>query len=219
MMGSRRFVAALFDLDGTLTQSHPGILSCIEKALREMGKEVPPKEKMHMFIGPPLAYSFTHFCGMSMREAEEGIERYRRHYNQGGIFECSVYEEIFPLLKELKEAGVKLGVATAKPGSMASRVLDHFGLSSYMDCVSANTEDEKGTGKVQLIQAALQALHVTPEKAVMVGDTRFDCEGAALAGTAFIGVLYGYGGEEELRGAGASCLAASPRDLRKLLLR
>lgn len=216
--GGAVYDAVLFDLDGTLTESHPGILSCVKLALQEMGKPVPSPDQLRKFIGPPLAYSFTQFCGMTMKEAEEGIERYRFHYNRGGIFECSVYEGIFPLLKELKERGVKLAVATAKPESMAMRVLEHFGLSAYMDCISANQEDEKGTGKVQLIEAALRELEVSPEKAVMVGDTRFDCEGARLAGVDFAGALYGYGGEEELEKAGAVKLAASPGELRRFLL-
>ena len=206
--GGAVYDAVLFDLDGTLTESHPGILSCVKLALQEMGKPIPRPEQLRKFIGPPLAYSFTQFCGMTMKEAEEGIERYRLHYNREGIFECSVYEGIFPLLEELKARGVKLAVATAKPGSMARRVLEHF----------ANQEDEKGTGKVQLIEAALQELRVPRERAVMIGDTRFDCEGAQLAGTDFIGALYGYGGEEELKKAGAVKLAVSPDDLRKFLL-
>lgn len=216
--GGAVYDAVLFDLDGTLTESHPGILSCVKLALQEMGKPIPRLEQLRKFIGPPLAYSFTQFCGMTMKEAEEGIERYRLHYNREGIFECSVYEGIFPLLEELKARGVKLAVATAKPGSMARRVLEHFGLFAYMDCLSANQEDEKGTGKVQLIEAALQELRVPRERAVMIGDTRFDCEGAQLAGTDFIGALYGYGGEEELKKAGAVKLAVSPDDLRKFLL-
>ena len=212
-----RYEAVLFDLDGTLTQSHPGILECVKRGLVEMGKPVPPPEILRKFIGPPLAYSFTTFCGMTMREAEEGIERYRLHYNRDGIFECTVYEGIFPLLEELKKRNVKLAVATAKPGSMAKRVLEHFGFMPYLNCISANQEDEKGAGKVQLIQKALKEMGVSPEKAVMVGDTRFDCEGALLAQVDFIGALYGYGGEEELRKAGAKKLAADPEEIAKFL--
>lgn len=89
----------------------------------------------------------------------------------------------------------------------------------YLDCVSANQEDEKGAGKVQLIQKALKEMGVSPEKAVMVGDTRFDCEGAHLAQVDFIGALYGYGGEEELRKAGAKKLAADPEEIAKFLFR
>ncbi len=212
-----RYQAVLFDLDGTLTCSHPGILQSVKLSLEEMGIPIPSGEVLRKFIGPPLAYSYTHFCGMSMEEAEEGIRRYRAHYNRDGIFNCTVYQGIIPLLEALQEAGVKLGVATAKPGSMAMRVLEHFGLLKFMDTVSPNQEDEKGTGKAHLILKALKDLGVSPENAVMIGDTRFDCQGALEAGTAFIGAAYGYGGIPELKEAGAQLLAASPQELGDLL--
>lgn len=214
-----RYRAVLFDLDGTLTCSHPGILGSVKLSLQEMGLPVPPPETLRKFIGPPLAYSYTTFCGMTQEQAEEGIRRYRIHYNRDGIFRCTVYDGIFELMRELRNCGVKLGVATAKPGSMAVRVLEHFSFLPLLDVVSPNQEDEKGTGKARLIEKALRELKISPGEAVMIGDTRFDCEGALEAGTHFVGAAYGYGSREELLEAGAAELASSPRDLKKFLFR
>lgn len=215
----KKYDAVLFDLDGTLSQSHPGIFSCIRKSLEEMHWPMPSLDEMNCFIGPPLSYSYTKFCGMTMEQAEEAIERYRHHYRKGGIFECNIYEGVYPLLKKLKKAGVRMAIVTAKPGTMSVRIMEHFGFNEYIEFLSANTEDEKGTGKVQLIQAALDAMQVAPEKALMVGDTHFDCEGAKLAGVDFLGVLYGYETEEQLLKAGAEKLAKNPMDIEKWVLK
>ena len=98
-----RYRAVLFDLDGTLTCSHPGILGSVKLSLQEMGLPVPPPETLRKFIGPPLAYSYTTFCGMTQEQAEEGIRRYRSHYNRDGIFRWTVYDGIFELMRELGE--------------------------------------------------------------------------------------------------------------------
>ena len=108
-----RFDAVLFDLDGTLTESHPGIMHCACLALGEMGLPIPDEATLRRFIGPPLWYSYTEFCGLTPEQAEEAIVRYRKHYRDGGFLECSVYPGILPLLDDLRAAGVKLAVATA----------------------------------------------------------------------------------------------------------
>lgn len=173
-----RFSAVLFDLDGTLTESHPGILHCVRLSLEEMGLPIPPEDTLRRFIGPPLWYSYTTFCHLTSEQAEEAVERYRTHYRAGGYLECSVYPGILPLLEDLRAAGAKLAVATAKPAKMAHAVCESFGILSRVDFMSGNREDEKGMGKRGLIEAACTGLDVSPRQAVMIGDTRFDREGA-----------------------------------------
>lgn len=212
-----RFAAVLFDLDGTLTESHPGILHCVRLSLGEMGLPIPDEATLRRFIGPPLWYSYTAFCGLTPEQAEEAVARYRRHYRDGGFLECAVYPGMLPLLDDLRAAGVKLAVATAKPAKMARAVCEHFGILERVDFLSGNREDEKGMGKRGLIEAACAGLGVPPALAVMVGDTQYDLEGAREAGTAFLGAAYGYGAPGELSGEGSLGESPSPDGLRSYL--
>ena len=122
------------------------------------------------------------------------------------------------MLEDLRAAGAKLAVATAKPAKMAHAVCESFGILSRVDFMSGNREDEKGMGKRGLIEAACTGLDVSPRQAVMIGDTRFDREGAREAGTAFVGAAYGYGSPGELTGEGSLGAAQSPEGLRAYLL-
>jgi phosphoglycolate phosphatase len=214
----QNFDLVLFDLDGTLTDSGPGIMSSVSRALAEMGRPPLSPDTLRRFIGPPLFDSYVKLCHMTPEEAQEGIDRYRVHYRAGGIYDNRVFDGMFSVLEELRAAGKYLAVATSKPESMALDVLSHFGLRKYFDVVSAPDESERGNGKEELILPVLKKLSVFPSRAVMVGDTKFDAAGARNAGTQFLGVLFGFGTEEEMRREGGTMFARTPADITRLLL-
>lgn len=213
-----KYKIALFDLDGTLTNSGPGVMECVKQTLEYMKKPVPPRETLRKFIGPPLWNSFTVLCGMSPREAEQGIDFFRGIYNETGVYNNSVYPGIPEVLGDLQDAGTIVTVATSKPGSMTKVVLDYFQLSPYFEIVSAADESDKGGGKEELILPVLKKARCAPEEAVMIGDTKFDAAGARKAGTDFVGVLYGFGTEEEMRREGGKKFAHTAADLKNLLI-
>lgn len=213
-----KYKVVLFDLDGTLTDSGPGVMDSVRQTLEYLKKPVPPKATLRRFIGPPLYSSFTVLCGMQPKEAEEGIEYFRSVYNVTGVYNNSVYPGIPDVLGALREAGAAVAVATSKPESMAKLVLEHFGLAPYFDIVAAADESDKGGGKEELILPALEQAGCAPSDAVMVGDTKFDAAGARKAGTDFVGVLYGFGTEEEMRREGGEKFAASAPGLIDLLI-
>ena len=206
--------AVLFDLDGTLTRSEEGILNCVRYALVKMGREIPQEQTLRAFIGPPLYGSFRDLCGMEEAQCIQAVALYRERYAKIGLFENAVYPGIRVLLQKLKKAGVWLAVATGKPQGLTERILDHFGLSKFFQAVAGISEDDREADKKQLIRRALPARY---EKAVMVGDRRFDMEGARGTGITAVGVTYGYGGREELQNAGADHIVPSVADLAALL--
>lgn len=210
--------AVLFDLDGTLTESHPGVISTVTEALVEMGFPVPEESVLKKFVGPPLQYSFAKYCGMLPDQCEEAVEIFRRSYPKRGAFENSVFPGMRELLEELQARGVKTMVATSKAESAARIILDHFGLSPVVDCLAGAREDQGRQPKSELILRALEDCGVAPQDAVMVGDTHFDADGAQGAGTAFLGVLFGYGTREEMEASGGRVFASSVKELRALLL-
>ena len=207
----------LFDLDGTLTDSSVGITKSVIYALIKYGIEEEDQKKLYAFIGPPLTESFQKFYGFSAEQSIEAVEYYREYYREIGIFENKVYEGMKETLRQLKEKGKRLMVATSKPEPFARRIIRHFGLASYFEYV-AGMELDGGRGtKAEVIAYALQSCGIDDRgKTVMVGDREHDVIGAKKEGLDCIGVLYGFGSREELEKAGADWIIEKPEELCEL---
>ena len=208
-----------FDLDGTLTDSAPGITAAIAYAFEKLGIPPESREALRRFVGPPLVEAFQRDKGMDAATAQRGLQLFREYYTERGILENSPYPGISAVLKKLRDAGKKLAVATSKPEVHARRVLHNYALEDYFHMICGSTLDESRVHKEEVISFLLDQLNrPAPEQIVMVGDRCHDVKGAALFGIQTIGVLYGYGSKEELLQAGAIALAETPADLLKLLI-
>lgn len=204
----------LFDLDGTITDSAPGIVNSVIYALKKFGIEEEDREKLLQFIGPPLTESFHRFYGFSEEKSWKAVEYYREYYAENGIFECKVYEGMEETLRKLKESGRTLIVATSKPEVYAEQIIEHFGLAKYFDYV-AGMELDGGRGtKAQVIEYALKTCKIrNTEEVLMIGDREHDVSGAKNHGIDCAGVLYGFGSREELERAGATYIVSRPEAL------
>ena len=204
----------LFDLDGTLTRSDKGILRSVAYALERMGIREQDRTKLMRFIGPSLYDSFTRFYGFNDKDAREAVVYYRELYEKEGIYESPPYEGIPELLKGLSGEGVRCYVVTSKPQEMAERVAEYHDIRKYFEGVVGPGRGGTSSDKTVLIGRALEEAGISGNshtaKALMVGDRKYDIEGAKNAGIDSAGVLYGYGTREELEGAGASFLAETP---------
>lgn len=212
-----RWNTVLFDLDGTLTESGPGIMKAAQYALRAYGIEK-PWQSLSFFVGPPLSETFASF--VPAEDIPAIVEKFREYYRTDGWLDNAPYPGVPEMLQGLRDAGCKLYVATSKPEAMAVRVLEHFDLSGYFESVCGAPEGDPEAGKkVNVVKAALRSARCTePGRTVMVGDRRHDVQGAGLAGLETVGVLYGYGSREELETAGAAAIAATPEEVKKLIL-
>ena len=208
-----------FDLDGTLTDSGPGITASVAYALRKLGVEPPEPEQLRPFIGPPLLWSFAHFCGFDEEKCREGVRLYREYFTAGGMFENSVYPGIPAALEKLRAAGFRLAVATSKPELFSRQIIGHFSLDGYFEAVCGAAMDESRTEKADVIRYALDTLGVKAEESLMVGDREHDVLGAKAVGVSCLGVLWGYGGREELEKAGAAALVDTPADMAELIMK
>ena len=206
-----------FDLDGTLTDPSVGITNSVMHALERMGREVPPREELYSFIGPPLITQFMEYCNISKEEAEQAVVFYREHFSEIGLFENVPYDGVDESLARIKASGKKVCVATSKPEVFAKRILDRFGLSPYFDYVCGATMDEMRTTKREVIEYALEISGSARENTVMVGDRRHDVEGAKACCMRSIGVTWGFGSKEELEGAGADFTAGSFVELEEII--
>ena len=206
----------LFDLDGTLTASGPGILASVRHALTTLGVAVPADDVLDRFIGPPLLDSFQQLCGLDQERAWGAVRAYREYFATRGQFENSVYEGVPELLGRLAADGRVLAVATSKPEVYARSILAHFGLTGHFPVVVGSELDGRRTAKAEVIAEVLDQLGQSLA-AVMVGDRSHDVLGALACGLPCIGVRWGYGSAAELSGAGAVALAATPGELGALL--
>lgn len=207
----------LFDLDGTLTDPMIGITKSVQYALKKYGIIEEDLWNLTKFIGPPLKESFMEFYGFSEEEGQKAVEYYREYYAPVGIYENKVYEGLEEMLAALKEKGLSLCVATSKPERFAKMILDHFHLDSYFDLIGGALMDGR-TDKAEVISYVLDQLDTKKEKVVMVGDREHDILGAKKNGLDSIGVLFGYGNEEELKEAGADWIAKDMTELGSILL-
>lgn len=215
----------LFDLDGTLTDPGEGITNSVAHALKKWGIEVADRSTLYRFIGPPLKDSFMDYCGFDDdAEGERAVAAYREYYHDIGIYENLVYDGIEDLLKALKEQGKTVVLATSKPEPYATRILVHFGLDKYFDVIAGATMDSTRVKKADVIAYAIEKIEdklghpLDRTTAVMVGDRRQDVEGATANGLDSIGVLFGYGDEEEHEAAGATYIAPTVANVGEILL-
>ena len=209
----------LFDLDGTLTDSGLGITKGVQYALGQLGYDVPPRESLFSFIGPPLHKSFQRHCGVDEAGAAEAVRQFRVYYNEmGGILENEVYPGVRELLRDLKAAGKRLMVATSKPQAAAEKVMRHFGLDEFVPEIIGGTDDTRNT-KGKVIAYALREYGVDPTTAVMVGDREHDILGAAENNLPAIGITWGYGVRAELETAGAEAVFDTPAETVQYILR
>ena len=209
----------LIDLDGTITNPKEGITKSVQYALRAMDINIDDLDSLKKHIGPPLRDGFMEYYGFDEEKTEKAIIKYREYYGEKGIYENEVYDGMERLLTRLKQAGKYLIVATSKPEELAVKVLENFHLEHYFDDICGATFDDRRDSKEAVIRYAIEKNSITDtDGIVMIGDRKYDIIGAKAVGIASVGVLYGFGSEEELKEAGADHIAATVDDLYDVII-
>ncbi|MEG0894642.1 MAG: HAD hydrolase-like protein [Oscillospiraceae bacterium] len=206
----------LFDLDGTVIDSKIGIYNSILYTLNKLNLPLIDEDTMQKFLGPSIISSFINLVGLSEEKAELATTYYREYYSCKGIYECSLYNEIESIIEYLYSNGYKVGLATKKPQNFSVKILNHFGIDKYFSCICGSSMSETSTTKGHIIQKAALNLTSDLSKAVLIGDTIYDVQGAKEANIDFIGALYGYGNVNDI--SGYMGLINSPLELKKVLL-
>lgn len=208
----------LFDLDGTLTASAPGIRRCIELAMEKMGKEIPDLSDYSKYIGPPLIRTFKVVCGLSQEESKEALSIYLDYYETEGEPRNTLFEGTREMLENLRESNAKVAVCTSKNEISAKNVCDFLGITELLDALCGSDHTIGRREKEDIIPYAMSTLGVADKsRVVMIGDTYFDTKGAVANNVDFIGVTYGYGKKEDMIDAGGKIFADSAKELCDLL--
>jgi phosphoglycolate phosphatase len=208
----------LYDLDGTLVDSTPGIWSSIRVAAAELGLPDPTPGQLRSMVGPPLEDGFAGAFGLPPEDVARAVAAYRAHYTAGAMSDVQVYPGIPELLAGLRADCAVLAVATSKPEPFAVRVLEHVGLLPEFARVHGATLDGAVRHKEQVVAAALAA-HPDGQRSVLIGDRSHDVLGAWAHGLACIGAGWGPAPPGELTAAGAVAVAPAPADVPSVLTR
>lgn len=223
----------LLDLDGTLTQSHVGIIACVVKAFEGLGLPVPDDDELRRFIGPAIIESLRR-NHVPEEDLERGVAIYREYYAKRAVFDDpnapgelvpgrlvnTVYDGIEEQLRTLRAEGYYLAVATCKPEYQAVPVCQHFGLDALVDGIYGASEDNSRLDKDQVIRYAFDSFGFAPEfgdRAVMVGDRWTDIDGARVCGIDTIGCRWGYAEEGEMEQHGAYAIAERVDELAAMI--
>ena len=205
----------LFDLDGTLIDSEPGITACIRHALAKLA--VPEPADLRSWIGPPLRHSFAPLLDNDTVRIEAAVDYYHERFATLGWREHAIYPGIADMIAGLDAAGHRLAVVTSKPQQHAAPIIEALPFGSHFETLYGPDPSSPHSEKASMIADALADFGAAPQDTVMIGDRRFDIEGAVANGVAGIGVLWGFGSREELEEAGAHAVIAHPGHLSALL--
>ncbi len=214
---SSSFEHILFDLDGTLTESAPGIVSSVRYSLEQFNIKDQTDSQLMRFIGPPLSESYSEFYGFNKEQCDIAIKYYREHYGVHGIFENSLYQDIPEVLEKLKNSGKKLYIATSKPEVYMKQIIAHFGIEKFFDDVCGGDLEEKRNEKWQIVETIIEKnnLHdaVKNGTVLMIGDRKHDILGSRKNNVPCCGVLWGYGNIEEFKAFDCAYVAQVVKDL------
>jgi phosphoglycolate phosphatase len=215
----KKFNLIIFDLDGTLTDPSLGITKGISHALTQMGMIPQPLNELKHFIGPPLIDTFMDHYKLSKYESEKAIKIFREYYSEKGLYENVPFHNINTLLNSLKNSEIKLAVATSKPQEFSEKILNHFLLGKYFDIIQGATMDNSLAHKKDIICETLKKFpEIEKEKIIMIGDRKYDIEGAKENGILSIGVNYGFADPGEIEATSPDFIAESIEELFKILL-
>ena len=226
----KKYDIVLFDLDGTVSESGEGILDCVRMMFEEMNKPLPDEKSLAAFIGPPM-YDSLKRCGFNRTDAEKGVEIYKSNFVKHGIYKNRVYDGLNDVLKRLKKNGIRLGVASTKYQKFVDKIITMLGLDDCFEIVGGSNslagqkpenDEPPRANKIEVMNYVINSLRKSDnDRIVMIGDTKYDAEGASAVGCDFIGCLYGYGTKEEMEAfytAGKPVFVETPSEIADKLI-
>lgn len=195
-----QFSCILFDLDGTIVDSAPGITATLAYTFEQLGLPVPTPAELVAYVGPPILDSFRDLAGFTPEQSQRALDIYRLQYLKSGVFDATVYPGIPEVLKAIRAHDVPLSLATSKPETPATLILEHYDLLKYFDVITGASDDEKRSAKADVVEEALKRLKdhgADISRPIMVGDRHHDVVGAAAHDVPTIFVRWGYGSPAE----------------------
>lgn len=206
--------AYLFDLDGTLADTLPLIVESSQLALAELGRRA-TDEKIISLIGMPLLETGEVLLGPGQGELYRDC--YQKHFATLDSSALAAFPGLSELLAALASRGGKLACVTSKRRGPTQRTLAQIGLGQYFSVVVTAEDCERHKPHGEPALTALTQLDATGEKAIFIGDSKFDVGCAHHAGLPCCGVTWGAEDEARLKEAGADWVARTVEELGQIL--
>jgi len=216
---SNDYSCILFDLDGTIVDSAPGITATLAYTFETLGLPIPTPSELMKYVGPPLLDSFRDYAHFTPEQSAEALVIYREKYLNVGAYDATQFPGVGLVLKAIHESALPMSLATSKPELPATLILEHFNLATYFDIITGASEDEVRSAKSDVVAEALlrlEAMGADISRPVLVGDREHDVLGAAANNVPTIFVEWGYGSVAEQ--AGSVAVVSTPQELQALLL-
>ncbi|HCK43857.1 MAG TPA: hypothetical protein DHW16_05540 [Ruminococcaceae bacterium] len=212
------YKSVIFDFDGTICDTGEGIKKSAKYALDAFNIPSDDWQTLDCFIGPPLLVTFQEQFNQSAADADLLVQKFRERYTNTGIYECELYNGIKQLLINLKDDGMKIGIASSKPQVFVETLLNKFAIAKYFDSVCATSFAADCESKQNIIARCLKELETEPKDALMVGDRFYDIDGAKADMVDGAGALWGYGSKFEFIECGAKYIVDKVEDIESIAL-
>ena len=193
---SQKYQLVIFDLDGTLADTLPGVINCVKYVQKKMSLPEITEAQLYSHVGPPMEESYNRNFGLTGDGLKKAVELHKEYAVSQGYRELTIYEGIYELLNKLRENGIKTAVATLKAQTTAEKIFKEYKMDSLFDIV-IGTDSRNPKTKAQLLTECLEATGIKKEDAVLIGDSKYDAIGAAQAEIDFIAVTYGFGFKDQ----------------------
>lgn len=219
----KKYDVIAFDLDGTLSDPAKGLIQGFVYCFKKLGIPYESEESLRKYIGPSLYEEWQQDFGFTPDEANDAIEVFREYYNIYGWWDNTMYDGIPEMLEALRAAGKKIVLATSKPLDTAKKVLELFGLTEYFDFIGGAVSHQNDQ-KWQVLNWSLDSIGVnledksSLERCILVGDRKYDAEGAGICGIDSMGVRYGHATDEELESSGFTIIVDTVEDIARALI-
>ena len=212
------YKSVIFDFDGTICDTGEGVKKSAKYALDAFNIPSDDWQTLDCFIGPPLLVTFQEQFNQSAADADLLVQKFRERYTNTGIYECELYNGIKQLLINLKDDGMKIGIASSKPQVFVETLLNKFAIAKYFDSVCATSFAADCESKQNIIARCLKELETEPKDALMFGDRFYDIDGAKADMVDGAGVLWGYGSKFEFIECGAKYIVDKVEDIESIAL-
>lgn len=183
--------AILFDFDGTLADTAPGIVKTMECTFQEMGLPIPSEQDMRATIGLPLSKALQMLNGLDDKATDRATEIYRRLFVTVEASLITIFPEVKETLQSLHDKGIRLAICTSRNVESLDMILQHHDIGKFFETRITNSDNLAPKPAPDMVLALLERMHITAGEALVVGDTTFDIEMGNSAGCRTIVVTYG----------------------------
>lgn len=200
MSTSYPYTAILLDLDGTIVDSAPGIIDTLKRTFVALELPLPSDAELLAWVGPPILESFRDRAGMNDEQQARALEVYRQQYLDQGAYDSTLFPDMGLFVADIGASPLPLSLATSKPETPATLMLEHFTIAHHFDVITGASADEVRSAKADVVAEALvrlEAIGADLSRPVMIGDRIHDIEGSAAHGIPAIGVSWGYAQDGE----------------------